>query len=146
MMSARVQGMGRLQSKTKKADLSIQASVFHSLKGLVTPIENDVKDSIRKPKSGPIVSRSNPARKVKVSLPGEAPADDRGLLVNSVEVEVDPQEYNISISAAAMYARFLELGTRKMLPRPFLRPALKRWRKAIVDAIVEGIKKGASKI
>jgi HK97 gp10 family phage protein len=63
-----------------------------------------------------------------------------GLLVNSIEVDVDPSQFNMTIAALAPYARELEYGTRNMLPRPFLRPALTRWRQRIIDAIHNAIK------
>ena len=39
------------------------------------------------------------------------------------------------------YFRFLEFGTKDMQARPFLRPALARWRQRIIDAIHDAIKR-----
>lgn len=133
--------MSSLQAKVKRMDMQAQANVFIALKALSGPIEQYVKKELSRRKSGPIVHRSRPSRRVRVSLPYEAPAKDMGMLVSSIDVDVDPQQYNMTISAFAPYARELEYGTRKMLPRPFLRPALTHWRPAIVDAIREAVRR-----
>lgn len=139
-LTVRVRNLSSLQAKVKRLDWGIQAAVITALRSLANPIEQDIKQELRKTKSGPIVTRYRPQRQVKVSRPYEAPAEDLGMLVNSIEVDVDPSQYNMTIAALAPYARELEYGTRHMLPRPFLRPALTRWRQRIIDAIHSAIK------
>lgn len=140
-LTVRVRNLSSLQAKVKRLDWGIQAAVVTALRSLANPIEQDIKQELRKTKSGPIVTRYRPQRQVKVSLPYQAPAEDLGMLVNSIEVDVDPTQFNMVIAALAPYARELEYGTRHMLPRPFLRPALTRWRKRIIDAIHDAIKR-----
>ena len=135
VMRVRVRNMSALQAKVKRLPLQVQAGVFTSFTSLAPLIKADIQDELRKPKSGPIKTRYRPKRRVKTSLPGEAPAEDLGLLVASIDVDVDPVQFNMIISANAFYAKFLELGTRRMLPRPFLVPALTRWRQRIIDAM-----------
>jgi HK97 gp10 family phage protein len=139
-LTVRVRNLSSLQAKVKRLDWGIQAAVIAALRSLTNPIEQDIKQELRKTKSGPVVTRYRPQRQVKVSRPYEAPAEDLGMLVNSIEVDVDPSQFNMTIAALAPYARELEYGTRHMLPRPFLRPALTRWRKRIIDAIHGAIK------
>jgi HK97 gp10 family phage protein len=139
-LDVRVRNLSSLQAKVKRLDWSIQAAVVSALRSLTQPIEQDIKQELRRTKSGPVVQRYRPQRTVKVSRPFEAPAEDLGMLVNSIDVEVDSSQYNLTISASAPYARELEYGTRNMLPRPFLRPALARWRQRIIDAIHDAIK------
>lgn len=145
-LDVRVRNLSSLQAKVKRLDWGIQASVIMALRSLASPIEQDIKTELRKTKSGPTVTRYRPTRTVKVSRPYEAPAKDMGMLVNSIDVDVDPAQFNLVISAAAPYARELEYGTRHMLPRPFLRPALARWRKRIIDAIHKAIKEGLARV
>lgn len=142
-ITVRVRNMGRLQAKVKKLPLDIQSATVIGLRGLATPIEDDIKRSIRTgARTGRIVKRYHPERIHQASAPGEVPANDRGMLANSIEVDVDPTQFNMTISASAPYAQELEYGTRHMLPRPFLRPALTRWRQRIIDAIHNAIKRG----
>ncbi|MFY0682900.1 MAG: hypothetical protein JXR13_20235, partial [Thalassovita sp.] len=111
---ARVRNMSSLQAKVKRLDWSIQAAVVMALRSLAGPIEQDIKQDLTRMKSGPVVTRYRPERRVKVSKPYEAPAKDMGLLVNSIEVDIDPTQFNMTLSASAPYAQELEYGTRHM--------------------------------
>lgn len=141
-LTIRVRNMSSLQAKVKRLDWGIQAGVVTGLRSLAQPIEDDIKQSIRSgSRSGRFVKRYHPERIVQASAPGEVPANDRGMLAASVQVDVDPTQFNMTMSASAPYARELEYGTRWMLPRPFLRPALARWRQRIIEAIRDAIKR-----
>lgn len=140
-LTVRVRNLSSLQAKVKRLDWGIQAAVVTGLRGIAGPMEEDVKRSIRTgSKTGRLVRRYNPFRIHQASAPGEAPANDRGMLAASIEADVDPRQFNLTLSAGAPYARELEYGTRNMLPRPFLRPALTRWRERIINAIHDAIK------
>lgn len=67
------------------------------------------------------------------SLPGEPPHVDTGRLRSSITHEVEETLFGIigRVGTNVEYGRYLELGTSKMLPRPWLRPAL---RKTLKDA------------
>jgi HK97 gp10 family phage protein len=60
------------------------------------------------------------------SAPGTAPAVDTGRLRASITHELgrDSRGLYARIGTNVRYAVYLELGTRRMRPRPFLRPAL----------------------
>lgn len=60
------------------------------------------------------------------SAPGEGPGVRTGRLRNSISyrIGVDAISPYADIGTAVFYAPFLEIGTRKMAARPFLRPAL----------------------
>ncbi len=62
------------------------------------------------------------------SAPGQAPANVSGALVRSIKVTKERNKSTININKN--YAVFLEFGTSKMRPRPFIIPAFlktKRW-------------------
>lgn len=65
------------------------------------------------------------AKAHRASAPGEPPASDTGFLLGSIhhKMEVGETVY-ATIGSDLEYATYLELGTRYMAPRPFLRPAL----------------------
>lgn len=69
------------------------------------------------------------------SSPGEPPASDTGRLKSSIVVRVEPDPdgagYKGVVAVATKYAKWLEYGTVKMAPRPFLRRALANRREAI---------------
>ncbi len=59
------------------------------------------------------------------SRPGEPPKGDTGRLELSIDVELRATEKTVNVIARAPYAAALELGTARIAPRPFLRPALR---------------------
>lgn len=69
------------------------------------------------------------------SKPGEVPAIDTGVLRASINHEVFEDASGVvgfvGVESAVKYGLWLELGTRRMKARPFLRPALIRTRAAI---------------
>lgn len=88
-------------------------------------------------RSGPIKSLPGAVP----SAPGEPPHLRTGTLRRSIDHEtlrLGNREFVGRVGptgAAAKYGTYLELGTRKMAPRPYLRPALDSQRKQIVAEI-----------
>lgn len=85
--------------------------------------------------------------KHRASKPGEPPAIDLGILRASImnEVELSGKSVdgrvgtdaehiaaNAPVGTDVNYGLYLETGTSKMAPRPFLVPALRRTRKKVV--------------
>ena len=64
----------------------------------------------------------------QASAPGQAPASDTGALIQSGQAfypsDPDPMIVRGIANWSAAYALMLEVGTEKMAPRPFGRPAL----------------------
>lgn len=62
----------------------------------------------------------------QASAPGEPPAVDTGLLRASIrhETTVEGDELAAYVGSDLKISTYLEMGTRKMAPRPFLQPAL----------------------
>ena len=74
------------------------------------------------------------------SKAGDAPNVDTGRLKNSIQkksISVDSIEVG---SYNTEYATYLELGTSRMEPRPFVQPALDKNRKVITKIISEALK------
>lgn len=57
------------------------------------------------------------------SRPGEPPRKQTGHLRRSIAYEVDRTNLVARIGTNLAYGRYLELGTRRMAPRPWLRRA-----------------------
>jgi HK97 gp10 family phage protein len=74
----------------------------------------------------------------QASAPGETPAVDTGLLVNSINTELVSSNANEAwsqVGTGVVYAEFLEFGTSKMKPRPYMRPAYDNNEAKIKDTI-----------
>ena len=72
-------------------------------------------------------------RRHQSSAPGQAPANSTGALVRSIKVKKTPNGNEITIDAN--YAAFLEYGTSKMRPRPFILPALMKVKKHLLTKL-----------
>ena len=90
------------------------------------------------PKSGRIYRRRGVSH--QASAPGEAPASDTGRLVNSRKITLDHDLVRARLSFATAYAKALEIGTKKMEPRPFARRALAETRDQGAAAVADGIR------
>ncbi|MEM7522565.1 MAG: HK97-gp10 family putative phage morphogenesis protein [Pseudomonadota bacterium] len=69
------------------------------------------------PKTGRVYVRRG--QRHQASAPGQSPAEDTGRLSRSVGYRVRGSR-QLAVGAQASYAAFLERGTRKMAPRPFI--------------------------
>lgn len=79
----------------------------------------------------------------QASAPGEAPAFDTGDLLRGLTVkgEETPEGATVTVESRAPYSVFLEKGTSKMLPRPFMMPTVMREIPAMETIVYEGIVK-----
>ena len=73
-------------------------------------------------------------RKHVASAPGESPAVHTGTLVNSLAAK-PIGEHSAEMSVGAEYGISLELGTRRMSARPFVRPAAEAAMKMFVKRL-----------
>jgi HK97 gp10 family phage protein len=85
-----------------------------------------MKDMIRRAIRVEAAAKSSMGEEEPPSTPGSPPAVRTGRLRGSItwRVGVDAESPYVDVGTAVYYAVFLELGTRYMAPRPFLRPAL----------------------
>ena len=94
-------------------------------------------------KSGKTYKKYNPTRIHKASAPGEAPASDTGFLVSNIRVKA--QKDFVEVRSEASYSKFLEYGTSKMLPRPFMFPASEKSKPKIAEVLFQKIKQSLEK-
>ena len=104
-----------------------------------------IKDIQTGAKSGRIYEKYNPRRTHRASAPGQSPASDTGNLVRNIRVRNVNKDF-VKVESNAPYSSFLEFGTSKMLPRPFLFPATERSRPKIAQAVFNRVKKEIQKI
>lgn len=82
------------------------------------------RDIIKKgPKTGILYRIPGRKRRHRASAPGEAPANLTGTLRKGVNFEVKGSD-QMEFGDTEVYGKFLELGTRRMKPRPHLAPAV----------------------
>jgi len=107
-------------------------------------IEAKAKAAIMNPpKTGRYYKHGNVVH--QASAPGEAPATDTGNLVGSgYTKKMGDSDYETGFgntAETAEYAAPLEFGTPRILPRPYLRPAVEAVRDQFVSAIRQIVEK-----
>jgi len=116
----------------------VQSKVEEALAATAYSVEADIKTAMAEPKTGELYKRGK--RMHQASAPGEAPAIDTGMLVNSISVTKEaPLRY--AVTAAAEYAIHLEYGTHKMAARPFMRPAMERAKPVLRDLVAKALRR-----
>jgi HK97 gp10 family phage protein len=76
----------------------------------------------------------------RASAPGEPPASQTGRLIRSIQV-VSKTVVGAVVRIGAYYINYLERGTKKMEPRPVIRPAIANVKPQMVAAMAAPIKK-----
>ena len=89
-------------------------------------------------KSGVMYQKYNPRREHRASAPGQSPASDTGNLVSKIIVKQKSRN-RVNVESNANYSAYLEYGTSKMQPRPFMLPAFEKSKKPIINAVFKRV-------
>ena len=134
--------MGQLKQLNKQLEPDFQEIV----KGGGQLIRGEAVKSIQTgAKSGIMYEKYNPRRSHRASAPGQAPASDTGNLVSKIMVKQKTKNITNVVSNAS-YSAFLEYGTSKMEPRPFMLPAFEKSKKPIAEATFKRVVKKIEEI
>ena len=113
-------------------------NIAKSQKQIAQTLAGNMKQEIKNILDIPV---SKNGAKIVRSLPLEAPRKDSGNLQNSVDALVEEREHNLRIkvfcSQSAPYALYLEYGTQKTAPRPFMLPTLNKYSLILKEEIKE---------
>jgi HK97 gp10 family phage protein len=130
----------------KVSDLIDKTSKDRMVQSCVA-VRNEAVDLLTGPRSGLwyyVTSgvKSKRRRKYQASAPGEPPAVVTGILRKSVTWETQNEGIGIvgyvgseegRAGTSTKYAKWLEFGTSKMKPRPWLRPAFEKAQVAVKE-------------
>ena len=140
-MSGRIEGLdetleafARLGKAGSREGAKAVAATAQKVRG------DAIKSVQRGAKSGTVYTRSsgqNLSPRHQASAPGQAPATDTGNLVSSIKAE--SKGLSGRVYSDIKYAFWLEFGTLKMEPRPFLNPALMGNQQYFVDQLTKAI-------
>ncbi len=78
------------------------------------------------------------------SAPGQPPAVDTGYHIQNSGTVFAPAELKGTVLFTAEYAAHLEFGTKKMIERPYARPALQNKVDGIMDNILKEVRRATS--
>jgi HK97 gp10 family phage protein len=120
---------------------AIKRAVQRGIEDGARLMESGAKKRVQRgSKTGEIYEKYNPRRTHTASAPGESPATDTGFLASNITIE--SKELEAWIIAKAKYSAWLEFGTSKIKPRPFMFPAYeenKRNVQKMVEVHVRGV-------
>lgn len=101
-------------------------------------LEAEVKDAIKI--QGPKKTKGVSGKFQRASRPGEPPRLRTGNLRNSIANEVTGLTGRVGTNLK--YGKSLELGTRHMAPRPYLRATLRKFSRKIASILSRPLKSG----
>ena len=135
----KVSNLKKVLSQLDKLEKDMEIPFQEIVKGGGQLIRTEAIKSIQTgAKSGVIYQMYNPRREHRASAPGQAPASDTGNLVSKIIVKQKGQDVT-SVESNANYSAYLEYGTSKMQPRPFMLPAFEKSKKPIINAVINRI-------
>jgi HK97 gp10 family phage protein len=130
----KVSNLKKVLSQLDKLEKDMEIPFQEIVKGGGQLIRAEAIKSIQTgAKSGVMYQMYNPRREHRASAPGQAPASDTGNLVSKIIVKQKTRNIT-NVESNANYSAFLEYGTSKMQPRPFMLPAFEKSKKPILDA------------
>ena len=136
MIKATVVGAVEIKANLNKISTAAKQLISHAVFKGVADVEKEAKMSIQRGgKSGIVYQRYSPKRTHRSSAPGEPPASDTGYLVNNIKRKMDMDKLGGEVRSRANYSKYLEYGTSKMMPRPYMFPALEKHRGKIKTRI-----------
>ena len=136
----RVTNLKKVLSQLENLDKQLEPEFQEIVKGGAQLIRGEAIKSIQTgAKSGVMYQKYNPRREHRASAPGEAPASDTGNLVSKIIVKQKTKNIT-NVESNADYSAFLEYGTSKMEPRPFMLPAFEKSKKPIINAVFKRVK------
>jgi phage gpG-like protein len=113
----------KLQSSIPQLTAEMRRRAAQTVTRTAFAVQGHAKASMSGPKSGRVYRRG--AKFHRASAPGEAPAIDYGVLVNSIEVSQE-SDLRAAVGTNVEYGLHLEFGTVNMGPRPWLGPAFEK--------------------
>ena len=119
-----------------KVQIKVNESELKNLIKKAEIIVNESSDYMAEEMKKSIASGAKSGRRYEnhtSSAPGQSPANWTGKLLRSIKVQ---KMKGISfVFITAKYAEFLEFGTSKMKPRPFIFPAFLKTKKFILQQL-----------
>lgn len=111
-----------------------QRRIGQAVREAAIEVQNEVTRIMRETKkSGRTYRRGHIA-----SAPGEPPAPDTARLLRSIKVR--SRGLQADVYTGLEYAPWLEFGTGRILPRPFMRPAAKNKKKKVVEMVRRSVR------
>lgn len=142
-MSGRIEGLDETLEAFARLGKAGSREGAKAVAATAQKVRGDAIKSIQRGTKTGLVYTRGPGQNLspthQSSAPGQAPATDTGNLVSSIKAE--SKELSGRVYSDIKYAFWLEFGTVKMRPRPYLNPALMSNQKYFVNQLQRAIDK-----
>ena len=131
--------MGEVRDHSKEYLVFARTAVERAIAASAVEVQNEAKDLVGR---NPGPTKTNPG--AAASKPGEPPHLRTGTLRRSIDQETfrRGRDFVGRVGTNLKYGAFLEYGTRRMQPRPYLRPSLDAQRGRIASRLAAAFKRG----
>ncbi len=121
------------KSNVKEIQAAINRVAKERMLEAVQEVRNTTLETLSGSRSGRAYFVPGTKRRYTASAPGEAPASATGTLRKTVKSGIEGTGNNISgfVGSEEKYAPMLEFGTKRMAPRPWLRPSFEKSEKTV---------------
>ena len=142
-MSGRIEGLEETLQAFARLGTACKKEGAKAIAATAQKVRTDAIKSIQRGTKTGLVYTRGPGQNLspthQSSAPGQAPATDTGNLVSSIKAE--SKDLSGRVYSDIKYAFWLEFGTVKMRPRPYLNPALMSNQKYFVNQLQRAIDK-----
>ena len=138
-----IKGQSNLRKKLGRLADDVNKPIRQAMALGALQIQTDAVRSLKGPRSGAVRPTGG-----RSSAPGEPPKWDTGRLAGSIFAEVRDKgrdRVEAVVGTDLDYGKFLELGTKKLSPRPWLFPALERNKDRFVRRVMKAAAEAAKK-
>lgn len=133
-----VKGADKLIKKLNQIPIDMRSGIGTALAASVVQMDAYAKQKIQGGgRSGRVYRRRSVSH--QASAPGEYPKTDRGQLVASLFFKVGTDKLSAFFGTKLDYGKYLEFGTGRMAPRPWLRPTFKANKASITARIKQAV-------
>ena len=140
-INVEIKGIKEMKAHYTKISRQVPKATKKQMHKAALLVQGEAKKSIQRGGGGGTVTRYSPKRSQNKSAPKTPPATDRGNLVRSILTSLKQKNKEVVaiVYTRAKYATALEFGTRDMVERPFMKPALRKMKKKIMKLLKTGV-------
>ena len=124
---------------------SLRGTSVQNLREASIFLKGAIKETLTGNRSGRVYRVPGTKRNYTASAPGEAPASRTGTLRNAISRAVNKAKLTAVVGPRLLgknpdkqYPLWLEFGTKKMAPRPFMAPTIQRHKDTVIQIMKEG--------
>lgn len=145
MISGKILGVAALQKRAQKIADAFEDGRNKAVQESTLAIHREAIKLIQENTDGRPDIRYGPKRNVNVSNPGDPPNTDTGRLVQSIKFDFSSEGDVGMVGSNLKYAAWLEFGTERVAPRPWLSTAVENTSKMVGKIFEKWMKKSLEK-